>query len=210
MSSQLNPRQLGELLHQRLLSDASLTVTNEIAEKFLVPVAKSLARKFPNITDQHLIDSAAEEALLSYLDRPLQFDPLRASLFTFLCLRAKTYLLNSLGHQKNSQGSGKVVELDDPETVYELEAQDESVETILLEQESETEIMRELKRIIADPKDLQVVILMMEGVRETKAFADVLGISDKSAEEQAKLVKQAKDRLKKTLQRKLRLKGRQS
>jgi hypothetical protein len=43
--------------------------------------------------------------------------------------------------------------------------------------------------------------MMMEGIRETELFAATLGISHLSVEEQRTLVKQHKDRLKKTIQR---------
>lgn len=207
MSSQINPKEVGERLHRRLLADSSLTVTSEIAEEFLPLVTRSLARAFPN-SDQHLVETAVEDALLAYFDRPEQFDPTRSSLFTYLQMRAKGYLLNSLGQQKRFEERHKVIELDSVETVYKLEAQNEmDAEAALIERHSQAEIIGQLREIITDPTDLQVVTLMIEGVRETRAFAEVLGITDHSAAEQAKLVKQCKDRLKKTLHRKLKHKG---
>jgi len=50
--------------------------------------------------------------------------------------------------------------------------------------------------------DKQIVSLMAEGVRETAAYATVLGISNLPSQEQAKIVKRNKDRVIKLLQRK--------
>lgn len=202
MPSTTDLKQLGERLHQRLLAGSSLTVTNEIAENFLRPVARSLGREFSQISDHHLIDSAAEDSLVYYFDHPAQYDPSRSSLFTFLRLRAKGFMLNSLGRQKNLAVAEKVVELDSTDIVYEVEAPDESAETAFIERESESKIVGQLREIITDPTDFQVVMLMLDGVRNTRAFAEVLGVADLSEAEQAILVKRAKDRLKKTVQRK--------
>ncbi len=210
MPSQINRKHHWQRLHQRLLSGSSSTITSEIAAEFLQLVAKSLTRAFPYVSDPHLIETAVEDALLFYFDHPAQFDLARSSLFTYLRMRAKGYLLNSLGREKSSQDREKVVELAGSETVYELEAQDErDAEDALIERESDTEIMQKLGEIVTDPTDFRVLTLMLEGVRETSAFAAVLGLTDRSLAEQAKLVKQCKDRLKKAVQRKMTIKGRQ-
>ncbi len=209
MSSQIDRKQLWQRLHQRLLSGSSPTVTGEIATEFLPVIIRSLSRVFPNVNDPHLIETAAEEAIIFYLDHPAQFDPARASLFTYLRMRAKGYLLNSLGRQKNSQASqegGKVVELDGVETVYRVETQDEDdAETALIERESKADIEHRLSEIITDPAEFKVLALMLEGVRETSTFADALGITDQPLAEQARLVKQCKDRIKKAVQRKYKI-----
>jgi hypothetical protein len=62
-------------------------------------------------------------------------------------------------------------------------------------------VWRRISDLLPDPTDQEIVLLMMEGIRETSAYADVLGISDYSVEEQAAIVKRHKDRLKKKLER---------
>jgi DNA-directed RNA polymerase specialized sigma24 family protein len=206
MSSQIDRRQRWQHLHQRLLAGSSPTVTSEIAAELLPAIVKGLMREFPQVGDPHLIETAGEDALLFYFDHPAQFDPARSSLFTYLRMRAKGYLLNSLGRQKSSQGGENVVELAGAETVYEVEAQNErDAEAALIEHESQTEIMQKLSEIITDPQDFQVLVLMLEGVRETSAFAAVLGITDRLLTDQTKLVKQRKDRIKKAVQRKMKI-----
>lgn len=209
MSSQINRKQHWQRLHQRLLSDSSPTVTSEIAVEFLQPIAKSLTREFPQVSDPHLIETAAEDALLFYFANAAQFNPALSSLYTYLRMRARGYLLNSLGRRQGSQGGEKVVELTGSETVYEIEAQDEcDAETGLIRSESDAEIMQKLSGIISNPIDFRVLTLMLENVRETSAFAAALGITDRSLDEQTKLVKRCKDRIKKAVQRKMNIKGR--
>lgn len=202
MSSQINLKQIGESLHRKLLNDTSLSVTSKIAEIFLPALTKSLTRAYYNLGDHHLIETAIEDALLAYFDHPQQFNPSRASLFTFLRMRANSYLLNDLG--KN-----KVVEVTDAEPVYNMEALEDDALSVLVEHEAQSEIQQKLQRIIPDPTDFQLLSLMLEGVRETSAYASVLGITNYEIAEQTKLVKQHKDRIKKTVQRKLKIKGKQ-
>jgi hypothetical protein len=52
-----------------------------------------------------------------------------------------------------------------------------------------------------DPIDKDILLLMMEGVRETHRYAQVMGIVHQDEMEQRREVKRAKDRLIKQLQR---------
>ena len=69
-------------------------------------------------------------------------------------------------------------------------------------------IIEKLGRVFTDPVDLRVVALMVEGVRETSAYAEALGVADRPEDEQKKPVKQAKDRINKIFERKFRGKER--
>jgi DNA-directed RNA polymerase specialized sigma24 family protein len=204
MSSQGNIKQLGEQLHLRLLAGSSLTVTSEIAELFLPLLIKSLAGEFKTVRDPHLIDTAAEDALIYYFDHSTKFDPARASLFTYLRVLAKSSLLNSLGGQKNSEGRKTIVEVSDPEAVNTVAAQGEpDAEAALISLDVREKIMRQVEKFIADPMDLRVAGLMVAGIRDTSEYATVMGILDRPVIEQRKLVKRAKDRVKKIFERKI-------
>jgi len=204
MSSEVNLKQAGEELHQRLLGGASLTVTSEIAELFLQRIINSLSGEFKGVGDPHLIDTAAEDALIYYFERPAKFDPARAALFTYLRWLAKSRLLNSLGGQKTSEGQKKVVELSNVEAVYTVAAQGESgAESALISLDVRTKIMQQVERYITDPIDLRVAGLLVAGVRDTSEYAEVMEILDRPVTEQRKLVKRAKDRVKKIFERKI-------
>jgi peptidyl-tRNA hydrolase len=205
MSPHSNLKETGERLHQRLLA-GSLTASSEIAEIFLQPLIKNLAKEFKHLSDPHLIDSAAADALINYFEHSEKFDPARASLFRYLRIRAKTYLLNSLGQQTSAK---IVVEIEEAETVQQMEEQNElDVESTLVSQAIQTEIMQQVQKYIIDPVDLRVISLMVEGIRDTAKYAEVLGILDHSLTEQRKTVKQHKDRIKKIIERKIRRRGR--
>lgn len=204
MSAEVNLKQIGEQLHQRLLSDASLTVTGEIAELFLQPIINSLSGEFTGVGDPHLIDTAAEDALLYYFEHPAKFDPARSALSTYLRWLAKSRLLNSLGRQKNLQGQKKVVELSNIEAVYTVAAQGESdAESALISLDVRTQLMQQVERYITDPIDLRVAGLLLARVRETSEYAEAMGIMGRPATEQRKFVKRAKDRIRKIFERKI-------
>ena len=193
MSSPIDRKRLGELLHQRLLS-GDPTATAEIAEAFLQTLVKGLRKRFSRVKDDHFIQVAADDALIHLFEHPAKFEPARGELFTYLCLRASGYLLNSL---RRERGEGnKVVELDEMRTVYDM---GDDAETALISREFQAGVIRRLRQNFTDPTDLRVLALMVEGERDTGTFAEALGITDRPLEEQRKLVKQVKDRINKTL-----------
>lgn len=192
-------------MHARLLGGTSMTVTSEIAETFLSPVTNSLRKDFPSLGDPHLIETAVEDALIAYIGSPARFDPRRAGLFTYLRQLARSRLLNLLARQKNLSATEKVVELEAVESVYEMtDCELADPEDALARRESDDATWRKLRELLTDPIDLELIKLMMEGVRETDRYAALLGLSSLPAEEQASEVKRHKDRLKKTIQRKYR------
>jgi hypothetical protein len=60
---------------------------------------------------------------------------------------------------------------------------------------TEAQISDVLSGVLSD-RDRRIVKLMLEGVRETSTYARVLEIEDRSLDEQRRIVKQHKDRLK--------------
>ncbi len=208
MSSPVTLRQLGAELHARLLAGASMTITSEIADVFLPAVTRSLRGEFPTLSDQHLVDTAVEDALIEYFNHPARFDPQRAGLLTYLRWRARSRLLNLLAGQKKLSAGEKVVEVEQAEMVYEMKESDLSgPEDALARREADETTLQKLREVFADPVDLEIVKLLMEGVRETESYAMLLGVSALSAVEQAGLVKRHKDRVKKTIRRKYRRGG---
>lgn len=194
-----------EQLHARLVTGNDPIVTSEIAEALLPQLVSGLRRRFATLSDEQLIDSAAEDALLNYFTDPGQFDPTKGSLLAWLWQCARNNLLNALKKQTSYLHKEKSVELEVAETVYQAEAE---AETALINRSMDEQTLQQLRIIVTDPADWQFLILMMEGIRETTVFAEAAGVSDFPIEEQRKLVKQYKDRLKKTIQRHFR-RGRQ-
>ncbi len=192
-------------MHERLLSGTSMTVTSEIAETFLSPVANSLRKQFPSLGDPHLIETAVEDALIAYFHDPTRFDPRRAGLGVYLRQIAKSRLLNLLAREKNLSAPEKVVELEAVESVYEMtDSKIADPEDDLARRESDDATLRRLRELLTNPIDFELAKLMMEGVRETDSYAALLGLSSLPAEERKREVKRHKDRVKKTIQRKYR------
>lgn len=198
-------KQLGFKLHRRLV-EGDLIVTAEIAETFMERTARRLQQRFSILDDPHLIEEAVIEAIVNYFERPAQYDPAKRSLAGYFYMSARGDLLNLLKREKREAYHlvlTEIVELDDSGSEHGVEIQDDfDVEAWVLNQNSP--IWQQIIRLLPDPFDQEIVLLMMDGVRETRAYADVLGILDLSNDEQATIVKRHKDRLKKKLQRNIR------
>jgi len=195
MTQEADLKELGQALHRRLLTKQDGRVTAEIAEVFLPLLANALHRKFPNLPDPHQAETVAIDSLLRYFAQPEKFDPDKGSLIGYLYLAAYRDLLNLLKH------SQKFVELHPRALEHEVSVAvgADNPEAHLLEEASPI-VQRALAKV-TDPIDRELVALMMDGVRETAAYAAVLGIADSPLREQEKIVKRHKDRLKKMLQR---------
>lgn len=194
-SADFNERTLK--LHEELVA-GSFIATAQLSELLLPKIFEALKKKFPNISDEHLIQTASNDAVLYYLKSPNNFDPSRASLLTFVLLRAKSNVLNFLKTRKNK--SEILVELPEEETVYSNESV-ETIEELLILNEHNEIVFLQLRELLPDSLDRSVLELMINGERETLQFAKIIGVSDKSPEEQFKIVKRHKDRIKKVIQR---------
>lgn len=193
---------LSTALHHRLV-DGDPVASAEIAERLLPPLIKYLCARYPAGGDSHLAESAAIDALVNYLERPVQYDPNKLSLLSYLRMAAWRDLLNEIEREDRSSGAsqlGHFVELDALSAEQEIEDPSiPSIETLVAHNTSPA--WEQLAEILPDPVDYECVLLMMENVRSTYEFAIVLGITDLSPDEQAREVKRHKDRLKKRVQR---------
>lgn len=198
MSSGLNLRLIGAKLHEQLLTGSSRVVTSEIAEVFMPLLIKSLRRKYFNVKDVTLIESAVTDAVMTYFAHPERYNPEKSGLFTYLRLRAASNLLNLLAAEK----SHEFVELEPLNSVNETEGDD--IEELLIQREVNDRVMQQIRQILPDPVDQEVVSLMISGIRDTSSFAEKLNIQHCDPEEQARIVKRHKDRIKVSLKRKYR------
>ncbi len=192
----------GARFHQELVNGDHLA-PSKIAELFLPLLARALHRKFHNISDSHLVDIAVADALLSYLTEPQKFDPGRGKLFTYLWIASQGDLLNRLQQERKHTSrklDEKVVELPSYATVNRIQAE-EDPEAILLLSEETLRVKEEVNAIITDEGDRAIVALMLDGIRETATYAEILGLKDRPFEEQTLLVKRTKDRIKVALRR---------
>lgn len=198
-------RKWGGELHSRLIS-GDVIAPAQIAEYFMPLLIGKLNKAFPNIDDPHLVETAVIDTLMDYLSKPNQYDPSRGNLISYLILKSKSDLLNSLSPKKIDQTRvdlAEIVELDDGSSVYGVELIDEmDIEETVINNLSP--IWDRLSSIIPDRKDQEIVKLMMNGIRETDVYAEVIGIQNLPEDERSRIVKQNKDRLKKVIQRHIR------
>lgn len=151
---------------------------------------------------------AATEAVLNYSENPSTFDPEKLGLFGYLKMSANRDLLNALDKEKRrrtseSSAASRVVELG-PGGGKELE-RDEDIERIenrsQQDEERSREVMAKVYEALPDPKDRRMLELILDGVRETEPYAEILSIRDRDEAEQRHIVKQNKDRIKARIRR---------
>src|SRR5688500_14589281 len=95
MAERHRSEQLGYTLHQLLL-EGDVTAPARITEVFMPLVIDRLRRRYPYLSDPDLIDTAVEDTLINYFNRPEQYDPAKASLAGYLRMAANGDLLNLL------------------------------------------------------------------------------------------------------------------
>jgi RNA polymerase sigma factor (sigma-70 family) len=185
-------------IHRRLLSGDPIA-SAQLARVYLAPVVAHLRARFPDVRDRDLLWDAAADAILSCAEEPSTYDPQKSGLFGYLKMSARGDLLNALGRESRRRN----VELD---AVGRNRLQEDDEEEHASERDPEAvarsdETMRRVHEALPDPRDRQILHLMMDQVRETRVFAEVLGIENKDEAEQRRIVKRNKDRIKKRIQR---------
>lgn len=189
-------------LHRQLGTDDPVA-PSRFAEAFLDPLAEWLRRTNPAI-DDHLCDTAAEDAIISMLRRPEQYDPERGPLDHYLRMAGVGDLRNLIEKEQRvvkwTSDSARV-ELLDAGGNNEYAAAIDDIEAF---DDDESELLRVVQETVVrtfTPEEQRALQLMIDGERSTAAFAGALGILHLSEVEQRREVKQAKDRIKKRLQR---------
>lgn len=195
-------------LHERLLA-GDPTAPAEAIERFLGPITRALLGPRERGPDTHLLEDAVIEALFSYVMRPAQYDPRRAGLDAYLRMSASGDLKNA--RTKEGRRALRSVDLDDPGVAVAVSrvagnssVEDEVLERLELELPhglSREDGLRLIGETFPDPNDRRVLQLMLDGVRETEAYAPVLGLQSVPAAEQQRAVKQVKDRVGQRLKR---------
>lgn len=186
-------------LHSRLLKKYPEDTPDELANTLLPWLIEQLTRAYPTVSDPHLIDEAAVDALWDYLRRPEQYQPARgASLTTYLLMAARGDLLNKFQKQKRIAVHEKNYE---EGVEVEAVAGNINMGEDLEAMETARRLSHAVNQKITDGVDRKVLALMMNGERNTSEYVKVLGMESRPADQQAREVKRVKDRLKKVLSR---------
>jgi DNA-directed RNA polymerase specialized sigma24 family protein len=203
MTSPEPSRHQQDELHQRILQNDP-TAFSELCELALPHLASFLHLRFPQ-HESHLCETVVIDLLLDYQARPEQYDPCKLSLFAYLRMAARRDMLNAIDRQsrreKHLTGIEKlVVELEtwgrnlfqrqfDPGEWLQ-QYTDASFEEILADLHAEL-----------DATDEQILLLMLDGVRDSNRYAEVMGILHLEISAQRRAVKRAKDRITQKLRR---------
>lgn len=199
-------------LHLRLLA-RDPNAPADLVHAFLTPLLEALHGAFPDdaLPDPNLVDECVMDTLLNFPKHPEKLDPERGMLWTFLFLDAKGDVLNALDKHRRWHDRERevlaVVAQDEQNRNEEQEAlafaaiESEETMSYLPQGVCLVDVRAEVDAILSVPTDLGIVTLLTEGVRETGPYATVLGVTNRSPQEQRRHVKQAKDRWKKRLSR---------
>jgi hypothetical protein len=202
---EFSPVTLGSVLHARLV-DGDSTAAAAIAEIFLPLVLKRLAHYIAHDDDPHLAQQATLDAIWNYLENPGSYKPGKLDLLGYLVMSAKGDRLNSLDSvrrraQHEVTAQPRVANWDG-DSEYEAEYAD-TADFVAAIVENESSVYGWLAERLTSQEDLCMVELMLEGVHRTETYAIVLGITEMSPAEKARVVKQNKDRIKARLRRTL-------
>lgn len=188
-------------LHQRLL-EGEETASSEVCDRFLDPLIKDLNRFNPKIAnrDPSLIPDAVVEALLNYIDEPEKYDPERKELYSYLRMSAEGDLKNLLDKERRRTRDQESLEGD---VEVDKKSRNSPLQLVSIpDQEAEKQELREkLEDVLQSEKDVEVAEMILNEIRKTEHYVDVLNLSDLPIEKQREEVKRAKDRIKKALKR---------
>jgi hypothetical protein len=190
-------------VHRRILERDPIAFP-QLCEQALPHLVRVLENEYPQV-DSHLIASVIHDLLLSYDANPGIYDPSKAMLFAFLRMSARDDLKNALDKQMRRERH--LVDLEQPgvelgELARYTEQEDFDLADWLKEFTD-----RSPEDVIADllthfnPVEQRALMLMMEGVRETAQYVDIMGITGLDEVSQAREVKRLKDRINKRIRR---------
>ena len=183
-----------EIIRRLLAGDP--TAPADFAAGFLDPLIDFLRAANPQV-DDHARITAAADSILSIIRHPTQFDPTRGDVPKFLRVAARGDLANILeGEQRHHRHRENSVSV-------ELGVDDrncsEEEETLDLPSFDDPRLVAVIAAFTDE--EHRVLDLLRDGERQTVVFAAALGITDRPQDEQLRVVKQVKDRIKARLRR---------
>jgi len=190
-------------LHDRLL-EGDPAASAELFDWFLTPLIEELSRfrqdRALHERDTSLIWDAVTDALFKYVEAPQKYNPEAATLRYYLRMSAEGDLKNRIAQRARKEAPKESldvhVELGREPRNSQVDDVPEGVQHLIDE-----DLWQRIETIIPDPQDQAVVRLLLDGERDTEAFAQILNLKALSIEAQRQEVKRVKDRLKAKLKR---------
>lgn len=180
-----------------------------MADRVLKPLVRRVRRSVAG-TDEAQVRSACCQTLAKYLRSPETYEPERGALLAWLALDARGDVLNELASARARRETVDVATVElrgATRNVFTEAAQLRPVEEEALDRADPYDLPPDSLATIREhaaafsPEEIAVIEQMGEGVRETAAYAEVLGIAHLPARDQQAAVKREKDRLTRRLER---------
>jgi DNA-directed RNA polymerase specialized sigma24 family protein len=186
--------------HQQILNEDSPTAFAQLAELALPHLIEFLQREFRQV-EAHLHETAAIDTLLTYHSAPEKYDPEKLTLFAYLRMAARHDLMNAI--DRSNRQKRPLLDIDEPDIQSQLVTESESfyLDQWLDNGDSGKQTMLRQFEAELDTTDRQLFLLMLNGVRETEPYAEIMQLAAQPLPEQRREVKRAKDRLTKKLTR---------
>lgn len=186
--------------HDQILRKDNPLAFAQLSELALPHLLSFLQQEFPQV-ENHDCETAVIDCLLTYHAAPEKYDPDKLTLFAYLRMAARHDLLNAL--DRNNRRKRPLHPLDEPAIQSQLVSEDTFDADDLAEWAGSPSRQDVLQRFEAslNTTDRQLLLLMLNGVRDSEPYAELLQLSTLPTNEQRREVKRAKDRLTKSLSR---------
>jgi hypothetical protein len=186
-------------LHERLLH-GDRVAAEELARLLLPRLVGEVARRFPR-TDEQIVSDGVIDAVMDYCACPEQFDAGKdVPLERFLANAAWRNVSNLLVGERRRKRREKRAGGEKHEADVAL---DPSARNIRREEQEQLDQRRAaILEGLDDPKDKEIMTLVLQGVKDTATYAPLLDVAHLPIRQQRAEVKRRKDRITRFLRRK--------
>lgn len=187
--------------HQRILARDDPVAFAALAEELYAPLVQDVSRRAGGNSDSALVEEAVGQVLLDYHDRPERYDPLRASLQSYLAMAAYRDFQNA--QAKEQRLVGRQVSIFDP--AFQAQGIADALEIAeMVEGRLQAEALWHLiDSTFPDATERRIVTLIINDIRSPEPYARVLGISNLPRAELLKQVQLVKYRITRRLRRRI-------
>jgi hypothetical protein len=191
-------------LHHLLLS-GDQRARSQACWRYLGPLTQRLQKYNPRI-DSSIVEEAAIDAMLDYIDRPASYNPALKPIASYLLMSASGDLKNKLRAEQRHRDH----QVSLSENVGFAPAMGNSyTDDNLLERITTSNLQADIIAVAKDDQERAVLDLMMQGVREYQPYAELLDVQQLPPLQQREAVNKAKERLRVRVKRKFGNSGRQ-
>jgi len=193
----------GFRIYERLLQ-GSRTAPDELYRTYAEPLEAAMRPHFPGLRDPNDVSDAVTDVILAFGERPDKFDPSKGSLWNYLYMAVRRDLINCA----QAQARRSHISLED--VAIELPDRNRSIEASLIavmhpeglpDHLTLAELQEAVSTAFPDHRDRELLELILDGVRDTGPYAEILRLGSAPAQERAAAVKRKKDALKRRLER---------